>query len=417
MCARRLFPTVCAMLLAVAVLHAQKARPEPTPKPAPVVAPTPLLPSRLSDLRSDWADLNAELAERAAELAAAKNEMQAEFAALGAARELGSRLAAQGVFKGYHDSEERLYDRGRRALDGQRWEEALDCFSQVSARGGTRADAGLYWKAYALSKLGRRDEALAALAELHKSHPQSRWLVDAKALEVEVKQAAGQPVKPENQDDEELKLMALNGIMETDPERAMPLLENLLKSSQSPKLKERTLFVLAQSDSPRARQTIEQVARGSAGNPDLQLKAIMLLSARSKKAGSGPLLWDIYRTTNSAEVKERILHSFAASGSFERLLDVARTEKDPKLRRTAIYALSAMKSAQSGDSLVALYGGESDREVKKAIVNALTGQRNAAALVGLARKEGDPQMKREIVMRLAAIKSKESSDYMMELLK
>ena len=43
-------------------------------------------------------------------------------------------------------------------------------------------DAALYWKAYALDKLSQQADALAALGQLIKTYPQSRWVADAKAL-------------------------------------------------------------------------------------------------------------------------------------------------------------------------------------------------------------------------------------------
>jgi hypothetical protein len=369
------------------------------------------------------------------------------------------------------DSGDRAYERGQRALDSRRWDEALEYFSQAATQSTSRADGALYWKAYVLGKLGRRDDALAAIAELRKAHPSSRWLEDAKALELEVKQASGQRVSPESETDEDLKLMALNGLVQSDPERALPLLEKLLKSSQSPKLKERTLFVLAQSDSPRARQLLEQVARGGAGNPDLQLKAINYLAgrrtenrqllreiyasttelpvkralvraymasgdtegllqvARSEKAqpirleaismlgasGAYGELVQIYQSESSPEVKERILQSMGGGRNPTQLLEVARAEKDPKLRRTAIRA--AGSSMQTGDALVSMYGSESDPQVKRAIMDSLAHQRNAKLMVDLARKESDPQLKREIVSRLSGMKSKEAADYLLELLK
>jgi hypothetical protein len=114
-------------------------------------------------------------------------------------------------------------------------------------RAGNRADGALYWKAYALGKQGKRDDGLAAIAELRKSYANSRWLDDAKALELELRQASGQTVSPESESDEELKLMAINGLMQSDPERAMPLLEKQLQGSGSPRVKRNALFVLAQS--------------------------------------------------------------------------------------------------------------------------------------------------------------------------
>jgi hypothetical protein len=268
--------------------------------------------------------------------------------------------------------------------------------------------------------------------------------------------------------------MALNGLVNSDPERALPLIEGLLKTASSPKLKERALFVLAQSNLPRGRQVVEQVARGGAGNPDLQLKAIgyiaserrrtdnqqlfreiygassdndvkrailrafmasenkeqILQIARTEKyeplridavqwlGGNGGQaeLWQIYQGEQNAEVKERILHSMMAGGSSDRLIEVARTEKDPKLRRTAIHAIASNRTTAGGDALVSIYASETDQGVKRTIMDALRSQNNAKGLVDLARKETDPAMKREIVGRLSNMKSKEATDYLMELL-
>ena len=94
------------------------------------------------------------------------------------------------------DRGERRYEQGSRALDRREWNEAIASFDEVVAAGEARADGALYWKAYALAKLGRRPEALAALDELGKKHPQSRWLNDARVMRVEIGQAGGKPSRP-----------------------------------------------------------------------------------------------------------------------------------------------------------------------------------------------------------------------------
>jgi hypothetical protein len=76
-----------------------------------------------------------------------------------------------------------------------------------------------------------------------------------------------------------------------------------------------------------------------------------------------------------------------------------------------------MNATKTGDALVSMYGSETDPAMKRSIVDGLRSQRNAKGLVDLARKETDPAMKREIVSRLSNMKSKESADYLMELLK
>ena len=124
-------------------------------------------------------------------------------------------------------------------------------FDEVIENKGLRADGALYWKAYALNRTGKRTEALAALDQIEREYAGSAWLNDAKALKLEVQQSSGQPVSPETQSDEELKLLAINGLMHSDPDRAMPLLERVLTDSKSaPKVKERALFVLSQSTQP-----------------------------------------------------------------------------------------------------------------------------------------------------------------------
>ncbi len=319
------------------------------------------------------------------------------------------------------------YERGQSALDRHRWDEALTDFNQAAAQGGSRADGALYWKAYTLNKLSRRDEAIAALAELRKSYASSRWLEDANALELEVKQANGQPVSPDAQSDEDLKLMALNGLMQSDPDRALTALDGLLKSAQSPRLKEQALFVLAQNNSPKAQQMLEQVARGS-GNPDLQLKAISFLGPKltiekegrlvhQSPSNHGQILFEIYQSSSDVNVKRAALNAFSASGDTDRLLQIAKTEKDAELRRDAVRRLTSLKNPAATDALVAMYGPEQDKEIRRAIVNSLVSQNDVKQLIAVARNEKDPEMVRYIVSRLAGMKSPEASDYLMEILK
>ena len=204
------------------------------------------------------------------------------------------------------------YDRGISSLDSGRYDSAVEAFDKVIAANAKKIEGAMYWKAYALSRLGKRDEAIRTLEELQKKFPTSRWTSDAKALLVDVRQASGQPVSADVAGDEELKLIALNGLMMRDPESAIPLVEKLLTGSASPKLKERGLFVLAQSASPRAKTLLAEIAKGK-GNPDLQLKALDYLGA----FGSGPdvpLLVDVYKSTGDVDVKKRVIRSLGMTG-------------------------------------------------------------------------------------------------------
>jgi len=306
--------------------------------------------------------------------------------------------------------EERGYRAGTRFLDRGEWDKASEAFTYVIQEKGERIEGAYYWKAYALGKTGKRDEAVALLNELEKNYPKSRWLDDAKALRVELRQASGQPVSADVQNDEELKLIALNGLVDTAPDRAIPAVRELLKKSSSPRLRERALFVLAQSDSAPARDILVQYAKGS-GNPDLQLKAVEYLGMHRRKENL-PLLAEIYAANNDPEIRRRVLRAYAGQREKEPILQVARTEKDPELRREAINILGGMKAEAE---LMQLYSTETDRETRRRIIHAVMGARSPKSLVEIARKETDPELKKEAVRMLTNMKSQEATDYLMEL--
>jgi HEAT repeat protein len=338
---------------------------------------------------------------------------------------------------------------------------------------GPQTDAALYWKAYAENRLGKKDTALATIAELKRRFPQSRWQKDASALEIEVRQSSGQPVHPEAQKDDDLRMLAIRGLMNSDPERAMPLLGKVLEgSAASPKEKSQALFILAQSGSPQGREIVGKIARGQS-NPDLQAKAIQYLAmfggAESRKTlaevyasstdtsikrailrsymigGDREHLFEaakneknedvkreairqlglvhaqselqqLYRMDNSPAVRRELVQAFFLSGDAPKLLEVAQNDKDPEIRRSAIRNLGLIHSDESSKALQSIYSKETDRGVKEEVLNSYFLQNNASAIVAIARSEKDLELKRVAVSKLSIMHSKEATDYLMEIL-
>jgi hypothetical protein len=363
------------------------------------------------------------------------------------------------------------YDRGTEALDRGDWDAAGKLFQQVVQTGGPRADGALYWTAYVREKQGRRDEALAILREFSTRFPKSSWTREARALELEIRPASGNAVLREDSGDEDLKLMAINSLMNTEPERALPLLEKVLRGPSSAKLKERALFVLAQSGSREARTILADTARGKSG-ADLQEKAIhwlgvfgrgngdlleeiyasspspdvkekvlhafmvsgnkerLLSAARSEKnpdlraaavhqlgvMGARAELWQMYRAETSPAVKDSLIHAMSISGDMEHLLEIARTDRDPEIRGKAIHRLGILGRERSGAALVSIYRSEKDPDLKRSAIQGLFIQSNAKALVEIARSEPDPKLKSEAVQKLSIMRDKDATEYMLEIL-
>jgi hypothetical protein len=204
-----------------------------------------------------------------------------------------------------------LYADGTRAINENRWSDAVGLFDRMAQMHGEHAEGALYWKAYAENKEAQPANALGTCGELRKKYPKSRWLDECGALEIEIRGKSGQPVSPQAEPDENLKLLALNALMQQDQAQAVPILEKILSGNQSDELKSRALFVLAQSHSPQAEALISKIAQGQSGQP-LQIKAIRMLATQGKPAADA--LASIYQHSSDAQVKHVILQSYLITG-------------------------------------------------------------------------------------------------------
>jgi len=310
-----------------------------------------------------------------------------------------------------------LYEQARSAIENSQFDLAIRDFSRLAeeVKNYSRADAALYWKAYGQSTLTLDADALKTIADLSKEFASSPWVRDARALAVEIQQAAVQPISAELQNDEELKLLALRSVMQSDPDKGVQVIEKMLAGSATPRVRDRALFVLAQSRSPKAHDIIATTAKNNA-NPDMQIRAIRYLGMM-RTSDYNEIMAAIYRSSADASVKRAILQSYFQNGSSDKLGELARTEKDVDLRRTAIRNLGMMNRPETTEMLVSIYRSDSSPDVRREVVNSLFVHRDAKALVDLAKAEKDPALKRELVSKLALMKAPEATDYMLELLK
>jgi hypothetical protein len=370
--------------------------------------------------------------------------------------------------------EDQLYSDATKAINEGRWADAEPLLDQVFNLHGRRSDAAVYWKAYVKNKEGRPSDALEACVSLRQNYPQSNWLKECSALEIEIRGKSGSPVQPQAEQDEELKLLALSSLMEGDRSNSLPILQQILEGQHSERLKERALFVLAQDQSKQGQELLGQIVRGEK-DPNLQIKAIRLLAA-AQGSNSAAMLESVYGKSSDASVKRAVLDSYLVMNDPEKVVQVAQHESDPELARHAVNELGAMgavsrlseiynatsnkdvksaiinayvaagskgadalsaiaSSEQDADlrrkairnmgasggssatpALLAIYSKSSDKESKKAAVDALFIANDAHDLVALARSEKDPVARRNIVGKLAVMHNKEATDYMVELL-
>jgi len=495
-----MFAVVLSVVPALAA--GQSIPPPPPPPPVPRVTPVPPVPPaprtlvvprdldvrindaiRLAQTAVQTVDVDQvrELARHQAELAQHYVDLNREY--LDQVRDMRVHFDTLSDFHWDAQSSFTLtsgsdYRSGLSYIDRGQYAEAIARFDRVITQKTSSADGALYWKAFAQYKLGKTDDAVATLAQLRREYDKSGYLKDAQVLEADARQRTGQPVDVAAASaNDEILLYAINGMMASDPARAIPLLADLLGRTNSLRVKNRALYVLALSDQAPAHQILLTYAKGG-GNPDLQREAIKQLATGRNKQTTAAELLDIYRTSTDPSIKMTIINALGASrnrdalisvvnnvstpvtirsgavsnltnllspselfalyqreestdlrlqmvsifssmGAVEQLSQIAKTDKDPAVRQRAIRSLGSQKIEKTGQMLVDAYTPDLDRASKTAVINGLSGQNNAEGLVAIARKEPNIEMRTAIVSKLVSLapKSKAAADYLEEIIK
>jgi len=369
------------------------------------------------------------------------------------------------------------YTAGMSAIQQQQYDRAITMFDRVIAQKSPRADAALYWKSFAQYRLGKWEEANASIGLLRKDYAQSRYLNDAKVLEADIRKASGQRVDAATLNNDDIKLLAISSLERSDNAQAVSLLEGVLNSTNSLEVKRRALYVLALREEPRAHEGLLNYAKG-AGNPDLQMRAISYIASRRDKTTTTTELRQIYESSQDASVRRAVIDAyrnlgdkvaliniastsaqpidllrsainglanlaapqelwtlyqketdkdlrmqmvsvFGAMGAVDQLNQVIKIEKDPEVRRSAIRRLGSQKTDKTGTALVDMYGAETEKDNRLAVISALGNQNNAEGLIAVYRKETAQDVKLTIMRRLSemAKTSKAAADFMLEVLK
>ena len=266
------------------------------------------------------------------------------------------------------------FTEGKKALNEERWNDALQSFDKASQLNSDRTDEAFYWRAYTLVKLNRTQEASASCEQLRARFADSSWNKDCVSLMINAKvnsqvnpkafamamaQAHPDPhpdfyfqFNSKSDPESDIKLLALNSVMKQNPAVAIPMLRDILSGSASMDMKRHVLFILAQSKSPEAGPLLEEVARGKMG-PELQQHGIQALVVL-QKAKANDMLLEVYKTSSDVKVKKSVIAAIANTQDAARLVELARNEKDLALKRDIVAHLSSMPDKAAQDYMLEL---------------------------------------------------------------
>ena len=328
----------------------------------------------------------------------------------------GSLLATAGAGAFAAPPPERYMLEGHVALDRSEYRKAANDFRKAAVayrealaeiesevENESYAEA-LYWQAFALHRLGhKRDLQNAAVALMEMKaleYEEERLHSEAMQLATRVKgdlalkgdaQAARELAEMiEEQNDQELKMAALHAMINMNPDRALPILEQMLRNREpgTAAMRRQAIFLIAQGEAEGAEELMIEVARN---DPDF-------------------------------EVRQQAVFWLAQAGSeksLEFLIDVILHSDDPEMQSQAIFALSHHDSERAAEVLQEVASDpaqpQENREAAIFWLGQSGGEEHLLFLRELYSKLEDPELKERVLFGVAQAGRPETAAWLLEI--
>lgn len=301
----------------------------------------------------------------------------------------------------------KIFREGRDLIEGENWQQAAEKFQGFIAGfpKDRDVDAALYWYAYALQKQGQKEEAAVPLLQLIKQFPGSSWRREADAMLVVLGRGASVQ-QALDRDNCEIKILALQSLFESNEDRAVSFVTDMLKSNSEscPGLKAAAVSLAGSHGGARVVPLLLEVARSN-GDMKLRQMAIKRLGEHNSDAVADEL-GRLYESDKTTEIRTQILRAFSEMRSARaeaKLVEAARSGGDPAVRQMAIRYLGELDTASSLDELIRLFDAEPTPEIRSRILRSLSERDDARAqakLLEIARKGQTPEIRVEAIRRL-----------------
>jgi hypothetical protein len=317
------------------------------------------------------------------------------------------------------DPADSLYRAGRSALSNSQYQRAVDLFRQFRSRSPRSQNFGnsYYWEAFALYRIGSDDalrSARTSLRTLADKHPDATTSRDgevlmrrvqgvlaqrgdadaAAAIEEDVNDIAPRATRPPStprppraprppkaprpgradscDDDDDIRIAALNAVLQMDAERAVPLLKTVLarRDEGSACLRRKAVFLVSQKRSPETAAILLDAVRS---DPDREVReqAVFWLSQVPGEA-TVTALDSVLRASDDPAVQEKAIFAISQHRSARGaaiLRDYAQRQNAPmNLREQAIFWLGQRRSTENAQFLRDLYPKMDNDDLKDKII-------------------------------------------------
>jgi HEAT repeat protein len=309
------------------------------------------------------------------------------------------------------DTADSLYQLGRQAINDDNYERAVALLRQLVEKypKSQKASDALYWRAWASYQLGRDrhnkeyfDAALEAIDELQAKFPKATSIADARDLRTRVRsaqatlgdsKAAGDIVDQAKMlgksqsgacsgADDEMRMAALQGLMNMNSTDALPILKQVLAQRDPCRvgLRKQAVYMIAERRGDDVVSTLLEVVRNDP-NSEVQSDAVYWLSAtRSDRATAA--LDSILFSGRDTDLRLKAVYALSQLKTDRAAQALRRAAQDEKLpedvRGQATYWLGNERLADL-DFFRTLYKSTSSSSVRSQIIQAVVGLRSPGA--------------------------------------
>ena len=287
-------------------------------------------------------------------------------------------------------SAEASYRSARRALNNSEFRDAARLFSELRAGypGSDYVGDSYYFEAYALYRSGAMramEQALSLLTIQENEYPGASTSPDAPSLRVQIEGGLARRGDPNagarvtqqaagscDSDDQELRSMALNALLQMNAERAVPILREVLQSRDdcSVELRRHAVFLVSQHMTDETVDILLDLAHRDP-DPDSEVRgqAVFWLSQVDVEEAVDALE-SILSTSDDTEIQEKALFALSRHSSTRAagiLRDFAgRSDASEELRGNAIFWIG--QSDGGGAYLRELYVSADSPELQEKII-------------------------------------------------
>src|SRR5438132_4393285 len=219
----------------------------------------------------------------------------------------------------------------------------------------------------------------------------------------------------------EFKIVVLQALFESDPQRGMAVATDWLKpnSGQTVTCKRAALRLLARHGGKAVTPTILGLAQNET---DLRLRitAISLLGSTNDDSVIDPLR-DFALNSTQNEIAEAALFALSQNTGARAasvLTDIALSNKPVALRKTAISHIANRQGEPAVDALFRIYDSTQDLEIRKSVIRGL-GQRKSerayARLLEIARSSDNIELRKAAISSVGRRGGQQTIDALMAL--